>query len=183
MQYHTSDVDTNQSSGTSSNVWVCVRVPIPPSNSPTLAGCVPIQLRADTTCRRWQILQAKSTVLQDHPPPQVQMPIASPGCCSCWTTSYRSEVPITPSLGSINWSQNSDTFCLLEYRLPIKRYNSGISKWKRCMGPGMGIGHGTPMASPGTPLTLPAPPRVHQPRSHPNLSFCIFTEASLHRHD
>lgn len=66
MQNYTSEVDSNPSAGTSSNsdgsVCVCVcGVPIPLSNSPTLAGCVTMQLsRTDTTWRERPIPQVKS---------------------------------------------------------------------------------------------------------------------------
>ena len=44
--------------------------------------------------------------------------------------------------GSINllkWlTEVRETFCLLEYLFIIKGYNSGMAKWKSCIGQGMG---------------------------------------------
>ena len=82
----------------------------------------------------------------------------SPGChLSFWLISYRSEVPMTPSVSLINLLEQltelRETFYLLDYWL-IKRYNSGIAKWKRYIRQGNGEGHKAPMCIPSSPISL-----------------------------
>ena len=78
-----------------------------------------------------------------HPP-------ADTICKSC-PTGYRSEVPTTPSLGYINFLKHltelREIFHLLGYQFIIKGYNSGIARWKRCRGQGMGKGWSACMVS------------------------------------
>ena len=125
--------------------------------------------------------------LWDCPPhPQLQMSTASPGCQPCfWPTSYRWELPTTPSEGSINLVEQltglRGTLYLLDHWLIIKGYNWGRARWKRRTGRGMRKGPGASTPSPGA--TLPAPLRVHQPRSPLNPVLLGFMEASSHRHD
>ena len=109
-----------------------------------------------------QILQVKGSILQDYPLQPLQMPITSPGChLGFWPTGYRLEVPMTPSLGSINlleWlTKLRKPVYLLDYWFIIKGYNSGTARWKRCLGQCMGKG-----------TTLPCSLQVHHsPRCSP----------------
>ena len=61
-------------------------------------------------------------------PPAFQMLVPSLGCYLCfWPTCYRSEVPMTPSLGSNNllqWlTELTETLYLLNYLFIINEYN------------------------------------------------------------
>ena len=66
-----------------------------------------------------------------------------------------------------------------------KRYNSGIAKWKRCTGPGMGEkevqGRGAPY--PLWAITLSGPHCVRPPGSSPPHHLGFFVEVSLHGHE
>ena len=70
------------------------------------------------------------------------MPITSLGY---HLTGYRLEVPMTPSSDLINlqeWlTELRESFYLLDYWFIIKRYNSGIARWKRCTEQVTGKGH------------------------------------------
>ena len=96
-------------------------------------------------------------------PHTFQMPVTSPGCCLCiWLTNYRSEVPMTYSLGSImnNLLKQLTELresCFLDSCFSIKAYNLETSIWKRCIVQGLEKGHGVSMHS-----------YVHQPASSLN---------------
>lgn len=80
-------------------------------------------------------------------PSPLQMMVTRPGCHLCfWPTSYRSEVPTTPSLGSINLLESlielRETFYFLDHWFIIKGYNPGTPSWKRCIGWDVREGHG-----------------------------------------
>ena len=100
-----------------------------------------------------------------------------------WPTSYNSEAPTTLSLGSNNlfeWlTELTETFYLLDYQFIIKGYNSRIARWKRHVGQGVGKDCGASVPSPGAP-------HLHvftNTKILLILSFQVFTETSLHRHD
>ena len=76
------------------------------------------------------------------------MPATRPGChlyLCFWPTGYWLEGPMTPSLGLINLleqlTQLRDTFCSVDYKIIVNRYNSGIARWKRWMQEGDTIFH------------------------------------------
>ena len=69
-------------------------------------------------------------------------------------------------------AHGTQTFYVLDEQFIIKGSNWGTARWKRCRGQGNGQGHRASMPSPGA--TLPAPPRVHQPRSSPSPNFLGF---------
>ena len=80
-------------------------------------------------------LRAQSRKTSPAPP----MPVANPVCyLYFWPTGYRSEVLITPTLGSINLlkglTELRETFYLLDHQFIMK----GTARWKRCRGQGMG---------------------------------------------
>ena len=96
-----------------------------------------------------------------------------------------SEVPPTPSLGSINllkWLRElRETLYLLNYQFIIIGYILR-NRQKRCQGQGMGKSHGTFMLFPHTRLSsdlfaFTNPEVLQRP------SFWVFREASLHRHE
>lgn len=67
------------------------------------------------------------------PPPPVQTPFTSRGVHLCLLpTTYRSEVPMTPSLCLINlleWlTELREAFYLLDYSLTVRGYNSGTAR-------------------------------------------------------
>lgn len=67
----------------------------------------------------------------------------SPGChLFFWQTSYRGELSMIPSpLSSINLlkqlTELRKNILLTRFQLIMKKYNSGIDRWKRCIGQGM----------------------------------------------
>ena len=74
-----------------------------------------------------------------------------------WPTGYKSEVPKTLILGVINlleWlTEPRETFYLLDHWFTIKGCNSGVVKWKRCIGWGMEQGHGASKLYSRAPLS------------------------------
>lgn len=82
-----------------SSVWSFF--PTPPGNSWRPGGCPPVQPDSDTTQRESQSLRVKGSVPQDHPPPQIPV---SP----VLLTGFPSEVPMTPSLASVNFHSKSE---------------------------------------------------------------------------
>ena len=63
----------------------------------------PTQTSKSTTPVQW-IPQVKGLVLQNLSPSSLHMPLISPGYYLCfWMIGYKSEVPMTSSLGSINF--------------------------------------------------------------------------------
>lgn len=107
------------------------------------------------------------------------MPIVNPGRRLCfWRTSYNAEVPTSPCLLE-RLTEFRKTVHSLDYRLIIKGYNSGRTRWKR------GIGQGTwrqqeawgSLACRSLPIsTCSLTPKP------PNLVLLGFMETSLHRH-
>ena len=88
---------------------------------------------------------------------------------------------------NIKWQistvQNCNSFGtnLIEHWFIIKRYDSGMARWKRCIGQGMEKGHRASLPSP-RPLLL----NLHwftNPEALWTLSFNIFMEVSLYRRD
>ena len=77
------------------------------------------------------------------------------------------QFPMTPSLGSINlleWlTELREAFYLVDYQFILKGYNSGMARWKRCIGQGIRKGHRALMLSEQT-TTHPLSPNVHRPR-------------------
>jgi len=71
-------------------------------------------------------------------------------------------------MGSSNFldkvTELRETFYSLDYQFIIKGYNSGTTRWKRCLGKGMERGCGAFNAL-SEHATFPKSPRVHQPRS------------------
>ena len=99
-------------------------------------------------------------------------------------SDYRSEVPLSPSLGLINFIR-----CLTKLRKPvnsqdyqsiINEHNSGIGRCKRCTG--QGIRKGLRASTLCGSTALPQFPQGHQSRSSLNPVLLGFTEASFHRH-
>lgn len=92
----------------------------------------------------------------------------------CWPTSGSLEVPIAPSLGLINLLERltelGPAVYFIRVLVQLKRTQSRSSHPEDAWGRGWGVGsrscHGL-----SRPFTLPAPPRVHQPRSPWILSF------------
>ena len=114
-------------------------------------------------------------------PPPVKVPV----CLLCfWLTSYRSSAPTTSSMGSSNFldqvTELRETFYSLDYQFIIKGYNSGTTRWKRCLGKGMGMCSFHVLSE---HATFPKSPRVHQPGRSLKSSCWIFMEASLHGHN
>ena len=90
----------------------------PLKNCQIPAVCPIIQLSSDlSTQRHHQMPQVKGSVSQDCPP--LQMPFTNPSCyLYFWPTGYKSEVPMTPSLGSINlleWLRLRKPVCSLDH--------------------------------------------------------------------
>ena len=107
---------------------------------------------------RWDsIPQVKGSVLTRLPPPyfrhqsQLQVVTHTSGRLSVW-----SRVPVTPSLSLINLQKQltelREILYLLDYWFILKGYNSETTRWKRCMGQGIGKGHRASMPPSGTPL-------------------------------
>ena len=70
---------------------------------------------------------------------------------------------------------------LLDHQFTIKGYSSGTVSWKRCLGQGMGKGHGASTLSPvdHSPYIFTRSPTWKLSKPH---SFRFFMEASLHKH-
>ena len=120
--------------------------------------------------------------------PPLQMPIASPDCYLClWPISYKSEAPMTPSLGSSNlleWLRIQENSLLTAYQFIGKGYiHKGYrwtSRWNVHRTSYVGKAVALPYLlwaphSPGTSVCSP------QKLSNP-CTFGIFVEASSHRH-
>ena len=119
----------------------------------------------------------RGSVLQDTPSP-LQMPITSSA------TDYKLEVPTTTYLGSFNLLEKltelRETFYLLEHQFITKEYNSGTTRWRRCIRKGIGKKHRVSMFSWNTPLS----PNFHvftNVETLQILSFQVFLEASGHK--
>ena len=119
----------------------------------------------------------------------LQMPVTSPGCYLCfWPTGYKSEVPMTPSLDSINllewFTELRKPVYSLDYQFVTKGYEKIQinSLMKRYIGQGpqqrsvcsMELGANTVAC--GSIL-------VHLPRSSLNPVLLGFMKTSLHRHN
>ena len=120
-------------------------------------------------------------------PPSPQMPISGTGCYQYfWPTSYKSEVPTTPSLSCINlleWlTELRKLVYLLDHQFIVKVCNSGTARWKRCIGQDMGKGTQSFQALPEH-TTLPESSPVHQFRNSLNPGLKGFIEISLLRYD
>ena len=74
-----------------------------------------------------------------------------------WQSGYRSVVPMTHSLGSINlleWlTELKETLYWLGNQFIVKAYISETARWKRWIGQGVGEGCGASVPSPGRPLS------------------------------
>ena len=130
-------------------VCVCGDFPIPPSNSQTLAGSLTLQLNSDTTYlelasdstgKGLSPTRPRSTSDIRHEPrlllvlltdrlqmgsssdsPHLRTPIANPSChLYFWPTGYKSEVPTTSFLGSIN---------LLEWLTELRKLVYSLDDW------------------------------------------------------
>lgn len=158
----------------------------PTSNSPNISPefCHLTQVILTlSTQRQLYIPQVKSSVLRDCalPCPQLQTPFARPAChLYFWPTGYKSEVPMSPTSGSIHFLERipelGETFYLPYHKFMIKGSNSGTARWKTRTGQAWERASVPP---PGA--TLHAPSCVHQPRSSLKPVLCQFLEASLHR--
>lgn len=119
---------------------------------------------------RFHRSKAQSHKTSYRPPPNLQMPITSPGCHPHFgVIGYKSEVPITFSLGLINLielinSQSSGKNYLLSTSLLSKDMKS---KGKACIGQSMSEDVCSVHALWGL-ATLPAPAYVQQPGNYPN---------------
>lgn len=110
-----------------------------------------------------------------------------PVCCPCfWLTSYRSSAPTTFSMGSSNFldqvTELRETFYSLDCQFIIKGYNSGTTRWKRCLGKGMGSRCGAFMPF----LSMPLSPNLYvftNTEAVWAVSFWVFMEALLYRQD
>ena len=152
------------------------------SNSPTPAECPTIQLNSD-------ILHLEST---SHPTGWKLSPATLPpppgGSLGAshksrlylcfWPTSYEAKIPRIPSSGLINlleWLAKLKktflkTFFLLDYQFVTKCHNSGTTRWKTCLGQGMGQGAELPCSS-WERMPLSQYLLIHQSGSSPNPVF------------
>lgn len=65
--------------------------------------------------------------------PQLRMPMESPGCyLYLWLSGYKSEVPTTPSLYSINLLEKLRETNYKIAGFIVKGYNSVTIRWRRC---------------------------------------------------
>ena len=121
-----------------------------------------------------EIPQVKGSVHQDFPHP-LQAAVISPGWhLHFWLSGCWPEIPKMPSLGGINSLElltelRKPTYSL-DHRFPMKGYNSGTARWKRCRGaqdkvwgkdastpfPGLNPPHSS-MCSPARKLSEPCP--------------------------
>lgn len=100
------------------------------------------------------------------------MPVPSPRHPLCfWSTSYRLEVPMTPSLGLVNFlewlPELREILPLLAYQFITGGNNPGTARWKRYRERDTWEGHVTSMPSQNAPSS-PKFPCVHQPGSSLN---------------
>lgn len=137
--------------------------PTIPSHSQIPRTCPIIQLNSDTIYLE-RALDPKGGGLNPTrlPPPPTSDKI-TPKSPPDWI-----RVPGTNSWGSINllewFAELREIFYLLDCQLITKGYNSGIGRWKRCLGQGKGKGCGVSMPS-WSSATLPESTSVCQPRS------------------
>ena len=99
------------------------------------------------------------------------MSVKSPVCClDFWPTGYKPEVPMTPSLATINLLERltelRNSVYSLDYQFIIQRYNTGTARWKKCTGQNMWEGHRASMPFSGT----------HSPQNSKNSSIQKFSE-------
>ena len=113
------------------------------------------------------------------------MPVASPRvtCTSGWRTINQRVSQPSPRVWLIcsSSSQNSETFYLVDHTFTIQGSNSGMARWKRCIGQVMGKKSGASMP----PLRAQLSPNLHvftNLEALRTLTFWGFMEASLHRH-
>ena len=126
-----------------------------------------IVLGDSTICYR---LTAQTYKSAPHPP--LQIPIVSPSCHPCfWLTCSRLEIPISHSLGLINWLELlielRGTFCLLRlsvYYKKIQLRNNQTEEMQK--GKVWGKGAEPPCPLPATLLLNPH--CIHQPGSSLN---------------
>ena len=157
------------------------RVPTAPSKSLPPPEYPTIQLNSDTVyLEKCQILQFKGSVLHD--------------CYALFRRqSWASDRPAidlrfhtTPLLDLINLLEQltklRETLYLPDSWFIIKGCNMGTARWKRCIGQSMGKGHGASTVSPSMPLSLNLNMFTNLEALR-SLSFWVFMEASLHRHD
>lgn len=134
--------------------------------------CPTIQVNSDIIWRQHHIPKGKDSVPQDCPPFQ----ISSLSCSPCfWATGYKSEVPITPSLGSMNLLERltelNKAVYSLDYRFitgDIKRYES-TARWRDIQGEvpnkgasvpeELGVTHRDTLMRSGSPTWKPSQPR------------------------
>ena len=70
-----------------------------------------------------------------------------------WIRGSHEPFLLFPNL--LEWlTESREMFYLLDYCFIIKGYNSGMDRWKRCKGNGMGKGHEASMSSQSMPLSL-----------------------------
>lgn len=124
------------------------------------AECLIIQLNSDTllgdSIRSYRLrVESYKTA-----PLPIKTQIANLGYHLCFDLNQeflKSRVPKIPSPGWINLREQlielRETFHLRDYQSIIKDYNSGIARWKRCVGWGMGKGRAAFMSSLGKPLS------------------------------
>ena len=161
-------------------VWVgfwhqfqCVGFPIPPSNSLTSARYPTLNsnLTLPTDSSRFHRLRAQSQTSDTNSKSRLS-PVH--------LTGYKSEVPLTPSLSSINLLKWFAGHRKPVYSLDIiKGYNSEQPDGKDAQGEVW-----------GTDMEFPCPLQVcHSPSLEvlwtptPIQSFWVYTETALHRHD
>lgn len=99
------------------------------------------------------------------------MPTLSPGCHLCFSQAINQRFPWHPHLGSINLQEQltelKTPVYSLDYQCIMKGYNSGTSRWKRCLG--QDIWEGARRFHARLEHTsCPKFPRVHHPRHSPN---------------
>ena len=94
---------------------------------------------------------------------------------------------MTPSLDSITlveWlTELRETFYLLKHQDIIKGQNSGIARWKSCIGWGTKKGHRASLPSPSALLLSPNLHVFTNPEALQTQSFWGFKEASLHKQE
>ena len=114
------------------------------------------------------------------------MPVTSPGCyLYFWPTGYKSELPTSPFLGSINlpeWLTELRKHCTYYITSNYKRNSSETIKWKRYQYIEQRMGKKL-----SCPLCVLYSPQISMCSSNLEAlqteSFWVFMEASLHRHN
>ena len=171
----------------------CMRVGVPTqaNNSPTPPGCPATQFTSILTLStqgEHEIPLVKGSAPQDRPP--LQTLITSLGCyLYFWLTGYKSEVPIIPSLSSINlvdWlTELGKLIYSLDYQVITKNIKGyrWTARWRYTYDkvPNKGVLSSWSLWSLGLSTLACGSILIPQPRSS---SFWIVKmEASLHRHD